>query len=56
MSSLLDEVKERGWLCGIPQNATVVGLMTGLSGIIYGLMRNIYNDIPNILAFELPKK
>lgn len=54
-SDLIAESKKNGWICGIPQRTLVPGLMTGLSGVIYGLLR-VHDpaNIPNVLAFELP--
>lgn len=52
---LLKQSKQNGWICGIPQNAMTPGFMTGLSGIVYGLLRVMDPDqVPDVLAFGLP--
>lgn len=52
---LINESKQNGWICGIPQKTLVPGFMTGLSGIAYELLRVCdYVNVPNVLAFELP--
>lgn len=44
-----------GWLCGIPLNIQSPGLMTGIAGIGYGLLRLAEpSRVPSILALEPP--
>jgi type 2 lantibiotic biosynthesis protein LanM len=42
------------WKCGLPANATTPGLMCGLAGIGYGLLRERDPLIPNLLLLEGP--
>lgn len=44
------------WVSGIPQKVTVFGIMTGLSGMAYELLRILYpKEVPSILLLELSK-
>lgn len=36
---VLDEIDREGWICGIPRAVESPGLMTGVAGIGYGLLR-----------------
>jgi lantibiotic modifying enzyme len=56
LSNVLADYKRRKeWLCGLPGSTTTPGLMCGLAGIGYGLLRHTYpHDIPNILSLEVP--
>lgn len=48
------EAKHR-WSCGLPGGDTTPGLMCGLAGIGYGLLRHAYpKEVPSILNLELP--
>ena len=38
-SMILESIETRGWVCGVPLGAETPGLMTGLAGIGYGLLR-----------------
>lgn len=52
---IISQAKNKQWYCGIPQKTPVFGLMTGMSGIGYQLLRLAYpNKIPSILTLELP--
>jgi type 2 lantibiotic biosynthesis protein LanM len=52
----LDTIYHHGWNCGIPLKAEVLGLMTGISGIGYGLLRLAAPKlIPSVLMLESPK-
>ena len=55
LSSVLADHKKHGaWRCGLPASTTTPGLMCGLAGIGYSLLRHIYPDeLPNILALEI---
>ncbi|ANJ25628.1 type 2 lanthipeptide synthetase LanM family protein [Agromyces aureus] len=54
-SAILARAEERGWQCGIPSDAETPGLMTGLSGIAWGLAFSADPEHePNILALEGP--
>lgn len=55
ISAAVDESRERGWICGNPRGIESPGMMTGLAGIGYTLLR--FADpigIPSILALEPP--
>lgn len=53
---ILDTIDYYGWQCGIPLKAEVLGLMTGISGIGYGLLRlAVPKLVPSVLALESPK-
>ncbi|RMC46731.1 type 2 lanthipeptide synthetase LanM family protein [Lactobacillus sp. ESL0230] len=51
-----DLCSKKDWVSGIPQKITVFGMMTGLSGMAYELMRILYpKKVPSILLLELNK-
>jgi len=53
---LLDDMERRGPRCGLPLEAETPGLMTGLAGIGYGLLRLVDPEqIPCILLLAPPK-
>lgn len=55
-SAILARADERGWQCGIPSDVEMPGLMTGLSGIGWGLAYSADPERePNILTLESPK-
>lgn len=44
-----------GSICGVPLGVETPGLMTGTSGVSYGLLRTLYPDtIPNVLLLDAP--
>ncbi|MBO1051936.1 MAG: type 2 lantipeptide synthetase LanM [Dolichospermum sp. DET73] len=52
---ILDSINNYGWLCGVPLGAETPGLMTGLAGIGYGLLRIATSmHIPSMLVLEPP--
>ena len=54
-SAAVRRARREGWRCGITPDWNVPGLMTGLSGIGYGLMRLYWpEDTPSLLALEAP--
>lgn len=54
---LTDYQARRQWRCGLPGGGTTPGLMCGLAGIGYGLLRHAYPDkLPSILNLELPRR
>jgi type 2 lantibiotic biosynthesis protein LanM len=56
VASLLDRASSRGWQCGVPHAVSTPGLMTGLAGVGYGLLRFAqYPGIPSVLAAEPPR-
>jgi type 2 lantibiotic biosynthesis protein LanM len=48
----------RAWgpVCGVPSCIVVPGLMTGLAGIGFGLLRALRQDIPNVCGLEFQNK
>src|SRR6185312_2895237 len=47
---VLDNIAEHGWRCGLPGEVEVPGLMTGLAGIGYGLLRLAAPErVPSVL-------
>lgn len=53
---IVQSFTEYGWLCGNALNVEEPGLMSGLAGIGYGLLRIAYpKDIPSVLLLEPPK-
>jgi type 2 lantibiotic biosynthesis protein LanM len=57
-ASLLDGIHRRGWVCGTPNGTETPGLMTGVSGIGYGLLRLAEPErVPSVLTLApAPKK
>jgi type 2 lantibiotic biosynthesis protein LanM len=52
---LLASFEEHGFLCGIPGHVETPGLMDGLAGIGYGLLRLIAPDrVPSVLMLDPP--
>ncbi|MBM7652794.1 type 2 lanthipeptide synthetase LanM family protein [Neobacillus cucumis] len=48
---VLMEAEKSGWICGIPQGLTTPGLMTGMAGIGYGLLRLASPEtVPSVLT------
>jgi lantibiotic modifying enzyme len=55
-SLLLASFEKHGFLCGIPGHIETPGLMDGLSGIGYGLLRLLAPDeVPSVLLLDPPK-
>ena len=55
-AKVLESIKEHGWLCGVPLGVETPGLMTGLAGIGYGLLRLAEPTlIPSVLVLEPPQ-
>lgn len=53
---ILDSISKHGWLCGNPLGVESPGLMTGLAGIGYGLLRLAEPQrVPSVLVLEPPK-
>jgi type 2 lantibiotic biosynthesis protein LanM len=55
-ATVLADVEERAWRCGVPLGVETPGLMSGLAGIGYGLLR--FSDpgsIPSVLLLEKPR-
>ncbi|HEX4964737.1 MAG TPA: type 2 lanthipeptide synthetase LanM, partial [Thermoanaerobaculia bacterium] len=52
---VLENIAGHGWRCGLPGEVEVPGLMTGLAGIGYGLLRLASPDrVPSVLLLEPP--
>jgi type 2 lantibiotic biosynthesis protein LanM len=55
-SIILESINRYGWLCGVPLGVETPGLMTGLAGIGYGLLRLAEPElVPSVLLLEPPK-
>lgn len=56
-ADVLREGSEEGWRCGLPQGHETPGLMMGLAGIGYGLLRLASPEhVPSVLAPGLPSR
>lgn len=54
-ANIVNTAKQDGWLCGNPLGVESPGLMTGLAGIGYGLLRCVEPArVPSILSFAPP--
>jgi lantibiotic modifying enzyme len=53
--SVLADICEHGWHCGTAQAIETPGLMTGLAGIGYGLLRIAEPRLPSVLLLMPPK-
>ncbi len=54
---ILDDIQARGWICGVPQGIESPGLMTGLAGIGYGLLRLAEpRRVPSLLTLAPPER
>lgn len=53
-AALADRLTRGIWQCGLPADATTPGLMCGLAGIGYGLLRYVDPALPNILLLDGP--
>ncbi|AFY93301.1 type 2 lanthipeptide synthetase LanM family protein [Chamaesiphon minutus] len=54
-ATILGSIDRDGWLCGIPLAVESPGLMTGLAGIGYGLLRLAAPDrVPSVLVLAPP--
>ncbi|MBI4509843.1 MAG: type 2 lantipeptide synthetase LanM, partial [Deltaproteobacteria bacterium] len=53
---LLESSEQHGWISGVPHGVETPGLMTGLAGIGYGLLRIACPDaVPSVLLLEAPR-
>lgn len=56
-NSLLASFQTHGWLCGVPAGIETPGLMTGLAGIGYALLRlGASKRVPSVLLLEPPRQ
>jgi type 2 lantibiotic biosynthesis protein LanM len=54
--AILDGARQHGWRCGTPMEVESPGLMTGLAGIGYGLLRlTAPARVPSVLTLEGPR-
>jgi lantibiotic modifying enzyme len=54
-TTIVDDIERHGWRCGTPLGVETPGLLTGLAGIGYGLLRTVRPDlVPSVLALEPP--
>jgi type 2 lantibiotic biosynthesis protein LanM len=54
-AALLESIEQDGWFCGVPTGIETPGLLIGLAGIGYGLLRLADPDrIPSLLLLEPP--
>jgi type 2 lantibiotic biosynthesis protein LanM len=52
---ILESIERDGWLCGLPSGVESPGLMTGLAGIGYGLLRLTASErVPSVLTLAPP--
>ncbi|HEU4389375.1 MAG TPA: type 2 lanthipeptide synthetase LanM family protein, partial [Blastocatellia bacterium] len=52
---ILDSINANGWICGVPFGVETPGLMTGLAGIGYGLLRLAEPArVPSVLTLAPP--
>jgi type 2 lantibiotic biosynthesis protein LanM len=52
-AGILASLKRRGWVCGVPTGLETPGLMTGITGIGYGLLRAAEpRRVPSVLLLE----
>jgi type 2 lantibiotic biosynthesis protein LanM len=52
---ILESIRRYGWLCGLPSGVESPGLMTGLAGIGYGLLRLAAPEcVPSVLTLAPP--
>lgn len=56
-AGILADIRARGWITGVPQGVESPGLMTGLAGIGYGLLRLADPvRVPSLLTLAPPTK
>jgi type 2 lantibiotic biosynthesis protein LanM len=54
-TTILTSIDQQGWRCGVPLEVETPGLMTGLAGIGYGLLRLAEpRRVPSVLTLEPP--
>jgi lantibiotic modifying enzyme len=52
-NSIVDSINRNGWICGVPSRVESPGLMTGLAGMGYELLRLAEPDrVPSVLLLE----
>lgn len=54
-AGILQSIEMNGWLCGVPNGVETPGLMTGIAGIGYELLRLAApTEVPSLLIMEPP--
>lgn len=54
-ANVLESIEQNGWLCGTPSHVETPGLLTGLSGIGFELLRLAEpSRVPSVLCLEPP--
>jgi class II lanthipeptide synthase len=54
-ATILDDIEQHRWRCGTPLGVETPGLLSGLAGIGYGLLRAAMpDDVPSVLALQPP--
>jgi lantibiotic modifying enzyme len=54
-AGILQSIERNGWLCGVPNGVETPGLMTGITGIGYELLRLAAPArVPSLLIMEPP--
>lgn len=55
-ASIIGHIERAGWLCGVPLGAETPGLMSGVAGIGYSMLRLADPErIPSVLLLEPPR-
>jgi type 2 lantibiotic biosynthesis protein LanM len=55
-AALLDNIETQGWVCGVPFGVETPGLMTGLAGTGYALLRlAVPERVPSVLLLAPPQ-
>lgn len=55
-SAVVDRISQLNWQCGVPMGVETPGLMTGLAGIGYGLLRLVEpHRVPSVLVLQSPR-
>lgn len=55
LARTLGTLEEHGWRCGVPLEAETPGLMSGLAGIGFGLLRQLAVErVPSVLLLDPP--
>jgi lantibiotic modifying enzyme len=55
MGAIMDSIDERGWITGLPHGIETPGLLHGLAGIGYGMLRMADPErVPSVLTLGPP--
>jgi type 2 lantibiotic biosynthesis protein LanM len=56
-AGILAHIQATGWYCGVPMGVEIPGLMTGIAGIGFGLLRLAEPEqVPSVLTMAAPRK